>query len=120
MNVLIRYTALLVWGVLVLSSCTRELRGGGEPLPEGTPITFTFEADVPADELSLRSSSDAKSLWLLVFDEHHRYLYRKKATVATNANPPTSTVRPDEEGGNKPNGASGERNKFTVTLFSSS
>lgn len=117
MNALIRYTALLVWGVLLLSSCTRELRGGYEPLPEGTPITMSFEAAVPVDEPSLRSSSEATSLWLLVFDEHHQYLYRSKAVVtAVNASVNPSEVRPDNQG----NGPSGGRNKFTVTLLASS
>lgn len=115
MNALIRYTALLVWGVLVLSSCTRELRGGSEPLSEGTPITMSFEAAVPDDELSLRSSSEATSLWLLVFDENHRYLYRSKAVVVTNANVHPNQVRPDN--GKEP---SGGKNKFTVTLLASS
>lgn len=116
MNALIRYTALLVWGVLLLSSCTRELRGGYEPLPEGTPITMSFEAAVPIDESSVRSSSDATSLWLLVFDENHQYLYRSKAVVVLNANVNPSEVRPDLPG----NGFSGGRNKFTVTLLASS
>lgn len=117
-----RYILSFLGALLFATSCSDEYASTGQgSVPENTPITFKFVAEVPKAQVETRSVRDVQNLTLMVFDENHRYLYRATAVLgAVVPTTPSDIVRPD---GGRPGGINdavpAEKREITVTLLSS-
>lgn len=115
---------LSLWAMLLLTTaCSDELVSHESDLPEGTPITLTFEAVVPGGTVATRGGVETvDNLMLMVFDDKHRYLYRAKAKLGREIRDaqPSDIIRPDggQAGGINPANPDKKR-EITVTLLSS-
>lgn len=107
----------LCWG---LTACTAEEKGelpGKQSLPDGTPVKLSFEAVLP--EVATRTVGQVNNLYLLVFDQNHRYLYKAQAVVGEVVDAGRlSGVDYNPNNGTLP--AENRLRRFEVTLLTSS
>lgn len=121
MKQVIKYTSLLIGMIVMLTACNTdkmdELVPNGE-LKDGTPVTISFTAAVP-NAPTTRNVDNVNNLYLVVFDQNHRYLYRTEAQIGGVVDAdditgetylPNNTMDPIDN----------KLRRFTVTLLSSS
>lgn len=124
---LLRHTACLLC-LLAVAACqsvvdiddlslrsAEETTSHAAQLQEGDSITLTATLDMPELLRDTRSVASISSLWLLVFDENHRYLYRAKALLPGQVENISGGTQLPAKGSAQDN----KRRPFSVRLLSS-